>query len=47
MLCTPDHTGNRYTSYTIGIMCIRGARSKLHRPVSEAAMDVQIAKAHL
>ena len=29
------------------IMCIRGARSRLHSPVSGAPVDVQIAKVHL
>ena len=29
------------------IMCIRGARSWLHSPISEAPVDVQIAEAHL
>ena len=29
------------------IMCIRGARSRLHSPVCEAPVDVQIAESHL
>ena len=29
------------------IMCIRGARSRLHSPISEAPVDVQIAEARL
>ena len=29
------------------IMCIRGARSRLHSPVFDAPLDVQIAEAHL
>ena len=29
------------------IMCIRGARSRLHSPILEAPVDVQISEAHL
>ena len=29
------------------IMCIRGARSRLHSPVFDAPLDVQIAETHL
>ena len=29
------------------IMCIRGARSRLHSPVFDAPLDIQIAEAHL
>ena len=29
------------------IMCIRGARSRLHSPILEAPVDVQVFEAHL
>ena len=29
------------------IMCIRGAQSRLHSPISEAPVDAQIAEARL